>query len=98
QKDPAPGKPTADATNTAVAQKEGAGSGVRGQDDSQDGGDVLTRGVVHEAFAQPVVFNPVPGPVIVKKPPEPVEELPPDQKPEGDNVAWIPGYWTWDND
>ena len=33
-----------------------------------------------------------------KMPPDPVEELPPDQKPEGDNVQWIPGYWHWDED
>ena len=25
-------------------------------------------------------------------------ELPPDQRPDGMNVAWIPGYWTWDDD
>lgn len=24
--------------------------------------------------------------------------LPPDQKPEGDDVAWIPGYWAWDDE
>src|SRR5262249_16867084 len=31
-------------------------------------------------------------------PPAPVEELPPAQKPEGENVQWIPGYWAWDQD
>ncbi|MDY3556232.1 hypothetical protein R5W24_005395 [Gemmata sp. JC717] len=35
---------------------------------------------------------------MTKQPPEPIEELPPDQKPEGDNVQWIPGYWGWDED
>jgi hypothetical protein len=30
--------------------------------------------------------------------PDPIEELPPDQKPEGNNVQWIPGYWAWDED
>jgi len=33
-----------------------------------------------------------------KEPPAPVEELPPTEKPEGDNVQWIPGYWAWDQD
>ena len=39
-----------------------------------------------------------PTPVIPKEPPKPIEELPPDQKPEGDNVQWMPGYWAWDDD
>lgn len=66
-----------------------------------DGGDdveILTRGPVHEAFAEIVVFEPQPGLVIGSAPPEPIEELPPDQRPEGENIAWIPGYWTWDDD
>ena len=33
-----------------------------------------------------------------KTPPEPIEEVAPDQRPEGDNVAWIPGYWGWDDE
>ena len=32
----------------------------------------------------------------LQKPPEPVDEMPPEQKPAGDHVAWIPGYWTWE--
>ena len=32
------------------------------------------------------------------KPPDPIPEEPPDQKPKGDNVQWIPGYWAWDDD
>lgn len=61
------------------------------------GVEVLTRGPVHEAFAEPVVFDPKPGPIIPKEPPPQVEELPPDQKPEGTNIQWIPGYWSWDD-
>lgn len=63
-----------------------------------DNGDVevLTRGPVHEAFAAPVVNDPEPGLVVPKAPPQAVEELPPDQKPAGENVQWIPGYWSWD--
>ena len=65
-----------------------------GADNVQD----LTRGPIHEAFAQPTVFNPEPGPVVPKKPPELIDEVPPDQKPEGNNVVWIPGYWGWDDE
>jgi hypothetical protein len=60
--------------------------------------EVLTKGAVHEAYAQPVVFNAAPGPVVAQKPPDPVDEMPPEQKPAGDHVAWIPGYWTWEAD
>jgi hypothetical protein len=60
--------------------------------------EVLTSGVVHEAFGKPVAFDPQPGIIIAKKPPEPIEELPPEEKPVGDNVAWIHGYWGWDAD
>jgi hypothetical protein len=38
------------------------------------------------------------GVVITKAPHDPIAELPPDQRPEGANVAWIPGYWSWDDD
>ena len=54
------------------------------------------RGPLHEAFAGPVVFDPKPSPVIAKEPPPPVEETPPEQKLDGTNVHWIPGYWAWD--
>jgi hypothetical protein len=60
--------------------------------------EVLGRGPVHEAFAEPSEREPAPTPVIPKQPPKPIEELPPDQKPEGENVQWIPGYWQWDDD
>lgn len=63
-----------------------------------DGAEVLARGPVHEAFAEPVDVQPAPTPIIRKQPPEPIAELPPDQKPEGDNVQWLPGYWAWDDD
>ncbi len=60
--------------------------------------EVLTRGPVHEAFAGVVSFNPEPGIVVSNGPPEPIEEIPPAERPEGDNVAWIPGYWAWDDE
>ena len=61
------------------------------------GQEVQTRGPVHESFAQPVLYDPKPGAVIPQPPPDPIEEMPPDQKPEGANVQWIPGYWAWDD-
>src|SRR5437763_1774746 len=62
------------------------------------GVEVLARGPVHEAFAEPTAVRPEQSPVITKQPPDPIEEMPPDQKPEGDNVQWIPGYWQWDDE
>ncbi len=61
-----------------------------------DGAEVLARGPVHEAFAAPTENRPLAGAIIAKKPPDPIEELPPDQKPEGTDVRWIPGYWYYD--
>lgn len=66
--------------------------------DINAGVQVRTRGPVHEAFAETVTFDPQPGIIVPKTPPADIEELPPDQKPDGDNVAWIPGYWGWDDD
>jgi hypothetical protein len=59
---------------------------------------ILTRGPVHEAFAESVSFDPVAGVIISALVPEAIEELPPEQQLEGDNVTWIPGYWAWDDD
>lgn len=67
-------------------------------DNDVPGAQVLTRGPVHEAFAGMVTFNPEPGIVVTKAPPDVIEEVPPEERPEGDNVAWIPGYWAWDDE
>ena len=75
-----------------------AGFGQESQPDPPEGVEVQTRGPVHEAFAGIVSFRPEPGVVVPKAPPDSIEELPPDQKPAGANVAWIPGYWAWDDD
>src|SRR5262249_16373119 len=40
--------------------------------------------------------RPEPAQVVPNKPPAPIKELPPDQKPKGEDVIWIPGYWAWD--
>lgn len=63
-----------------------------------EGVQVLTRGPVHEAFAETVTFDPEPGIMTPKAPPAAIEEMPPEQRLEGDNIAWIPGYWAWDDE
>lgn len=59
--------------------------------------EALLRGPVHEAFAEPYAADPQPGLIVAKQPPAAIEELPPEERPEGDNVRWIPGYWGWDD-
>ncbi|HJZ59904.1 MAG TPA: hypothetical protein VKE74_33490, partial [Gemmataceae bacterium] len=63
----------------------------------QPGVSVQARGPVHEAFARPADPS-APKLVVPTQPPAPVNELPPDQRPEGDNVQWVPGYWSWDDE
>jgi YXWGXW repeat-containing protein len=74
-----------------LAAQPGAGTGT------PDDVEVLTRGPIHEAFAQPTTQMPAPGPIVPKKPPAPLNELPPDAQPEGD-MMWIPGYWSYDDE
>ncbi|MEN6494559.1 MAG: hypothetical protein ABFD16_09740 [Thermoguttaceae bacterium] len=64
----------------------------------QQGVETLTRGPMHEAFAEVVSYNPQPGVSVSSQPPDPIDEVPPDQKPEDENAIWIPGYWGWDQD
>jgi hypothetical protein len=64
----------------------------------ENGITILGKGPVHEAYAQPYKPNPGPTPVVPKKPPAPIPEVPPDEKPSASNVQWIPGYWSWDPD
>jgi hypothetical protein len=71
---------------------------ARGEKPPADDLTVLAHGPIHEAFAQPAHLNPEPGPRVPKQPPAPLPEEPPDQKPDGDSVQWIPGYWSWDDD
>ncbi len=60
--------------------------------------EVLARGPVHEAYAQPALNGSVEMLTVPKQPPEAIEEVPPEVRPEGDHVGWIPGYWAWDDD
>jgi hypothetical protein len=87
--------PPAPAPVADGADPQGAQAAPDDQADPQ-APQVLTRGPIHEAFAAPVVHDPASGPVIPKQPPDPIQEMPPDQKPTGQNVQWIPGYWSWD--
>ncbi len=71
---------------------------VEAPDAKSTGVEVEARGPVHEAYAEPTTATPTPGPVVPKEPPAPIEEQPPEEKPAGDNVVWIPGYWSWDDE
>lgn len=62
------------------------------------GAEVLTRGPVHEAFAQPASTGIARPLIIPKQPPEAIEESPPDAKPAGETAVWISGYWAWDDE
>ncbi len=81
-----------------TAQQPPPPPGPVGVTDAPVGVQELTRGPIHEAFGRPVLFNPHPGPLASKEPPPPIDEIPPGERPAGDNVAWIPGYWAWDNE
>jgi hypothetical protein len=59
--------------------------------------EVLTRGPVHEAFAEPVDLQNQEPLYAPEAPPEPINEAPPAEQPEG-NYVWVPGYWAWDTD
>jgi hypothetical protein len=93
QPEPIPLFPPGAQPPPAAAQPDPNAQPAPGQGDVE----VLAKGPVHEAFAA-TAEAPVASPVVAKQPPDPIEELPPDQKPEGDNVQWIPGYWHWDDD
>src|SRR5688500_1798104 len=60
------------------------------------GVEVQARGPIHEGFASPTT-EPKPTQGVPKQPPPPMEEMPPDERPEGD-VMWVGGYWAWDDD
>lgn len=60
--------------------------------------EVLSRGPVHEAFAEPVTLQTQESFVVPKPPPAPISEVPPAERPQGNQFIWIPGYWSWDAD
>jgi len=65
-------------------------------DGGNEFGQPLLRGPVHEAFAELYQAEPVPGRIIVVRPPALIDELPPDLQPNGRNIQWISGYWAFD--
>ena len=89
-----PPQPVAEPNQNASSDLSSAGP----QMDAEAQAEVQTRGIVHEAFAEPLASDLTEGLVISQSPPEPIDELPPEFMPEGDNVEWIPGYWGWDDD
>ncbi len=65
-------------------------------DQPEPGIKVADKGPIHEAFAQPGADVRGKGMTSPKAPPPPVPEEPPETKPDGENVKWVPGYWQWD--
>lgn len=64
--------------------------------DLPEGAEVMVTGPLHEAFAEQFSDQAEPGIVIRKQPPELINEVPPEYRPDGDDIVWIPGYWGWD--
>jgi hypothetical protein len=66
----------------------------------QPGIEILTRGPVHEAYAEPIALDPEPGLAVPEPPPPVIDEEPPDEVPGlgTATLEWIPGYWGWDDD
>lgn len=60
--------------------------------------EVLEQGPIHEAFAEPLALDQEQPEIVAKQPPEPVQEIPPAERPQGTNVVWIPGYFMWDQE
>jgi hypothetical protein len=63
-----------------------------------DQAEPLTRGPIHEAFAQAVTPAAEAGLIVTAEPPPMIDEIPPSQRPAGNDIAWISGYWGWDDD
>lgn len=64
----------------------------------QAGFEVQARGPIHEAFADTNVGVTQASPVVPQQPPEPINEVPPDVRPDDASAIWIPGYWAWDDE
>jgi len=60
--------------------------------------EVLTRGPVHEAFAEPVGLEVQAGLLVPAQPPANIVENPPANRPTGGQFVWVPGYWAWDSE
>src|SRR4051812_1701008 len=80
----------------ALAQQPAPPEPISVETAAPRGIDVQARGPVHEAFATPTT-EPIATPLLNKRPPAPLDELPPTEKPDG-AVVWIAGYWAWDDE
>jgi len=60
--------------------------------------EVQARGQIHEAYGEPTRLQAVEGILVDRGPPKPIQELPPENKPAGDHVSWVSGYWGWDDE
>lgn len=59
--------------------------------------DVLLRGPVHEAFAQPAMLDRTAAPLTIDaQPPAPLAEYPSAVRPARADAVWLPGYWAWE--
>jgi hypothetical protein len=55
-----------------------------------------TRGPINQGFAEMTNMTPQPSPPVERQPPAPIDEAPPDAKPDNPAATWVPGYWSWD--
>ncbi|MBA3012957.1 MAG: hypothetical protein KKF12_05970 [Proteobacteria bacterium] len=78
--------------------QSGLTSAANGSNGNDEGVEVLMRGPIHEAFAEVSVDETQQEAVTSRSVPDPINEIPPDFRPEGDQIEWIPGYWSWDED
>ena len=86
-----------------AAEKAQNGQPIDAEDKVTDGlNDMeieeLTRGPIHEAFAEPIAENARPNVIAPKKPPELIDEIAPEIKLGARGSIWIPGYWAWDDE
>ena len=65
---------------------------------TDEGVEVMMRGPIHEAFADVSVDETQPGAITPRHVPDPINEIPAEFRPEGKNVEWISGYWSWDEE
>ncbi|NQV27885.1 MAG: YXWGXW repeat-containing protein [Rhodopirellula sp.] len=99
---PAPSSNGASASGEASAKTEIQPRGQQPQDQNAAAtasveDNVALRGPLHEAFARPISHDPLHRQAIKKQPPEAIDEFPPEYRPDGDNVIWIPGYWSYED-
>ena len=87
-----------DTSGAIVEQTSALGQSLPPAMPAQEQPEVLSRGPVHEAFAEPVALQMQAGVIAPNPPPANIEEVPPAERPQGDQFVWIPGYWAWDAD